>query len=167
MAGTFDVNSPRITRPNDALSATQEFTDTVYAGATDATGNGRGEIRFLLEDAGAATYYLYFDITANGTKAANPQPPINGNFERGSTGTQNPPGWTATKATGFDAEVRPSETPTISTNGSVGSPHTVTTDGTPLSGAYSYLIGSRSNNDTDRDPAVTLSRSESSGCTEG
>ncbi|MDP9109533.1 MAG: hypothetical protein M3N23_10760, partial [Pseudomonadota bacterium] len=76
-AGTFDANSPRVVRSNDTtLSTTQEFTDTVYAGATDAVGNGRGEIRFLLEDAGPVTYYLYFDVTANGPKAVNPQTPI-------------------------------------------------------------------------------------------
>ncbi|MEW6254051.1 MAG: hypothetical protein AB1716_25670, partial [Planctomycetota bacterium] len=95
VTGTFDVNSPRVVRPVDTLSATQEFTDTVYAGVTDAAGNGRGEIRFILQDAGPATYYLYFDITANGPKAANPQMPINGNFERGGTGTATPPGWAA------------------------------------------------------------------------
>ncbi len=160
VTGTFDVNSPRVTRTDGTtLSATQEFTDTVYAGATDAAGNGRGEVRFILQDAGPATYYLYFDIVANGPKAANPQPPIDGNFERGTIGTQNPPGWIATTADpAFDAQVRPSESPSIITN--AGTPNPVTTDGTSYTGAYSYLLGARTNDEPiDAYPAVTLSRS--------
>jgi len=160
VAGTFDVNSPRVTRADGTtLSTTQEFTDTVYLGATDAANNGRGEVRFLLEDPGATTYYLYFDIVANGPKAANPQTPINGNFERGAAGTQNPPGWTATTADpNFDAQVRPSESPSITTD--FGTPNPVTTDGTPYTGAYSYLIGARTNYEPAGSwfPAVTLSR---------
>lgn len=159
VAGTFDVNSPRVTRPDGTtLGATQEFTDTVYAGATDAAGNGRGEVRFILQDAGPATYYLYFDIVANGPKAANAQPPINGNFERGVTGTQSPAGWTATKSNAnYDAQVRPSETVSVTDSGSSG--QTETTDGTPYTGAYSYLLGARTKSESgDAYPAVTLSR---------
>ena len=81
VSGTFDVNSPRVVRANGTIATTQEFTDSVFAGATDATGNARGEVRFILEDAGATTYYLYFDITQNGTKPANPQTPINSNTD--------------------------------------------------------------------------------------
>ena len=160
VAGTFDVNSPRVTRADGTtLSTTQEFTDTVYAGATDAAGNGRGEVRFILQDAGPATYYLYFDIVANGPKAANPQPPINGNFEQGVTGTQSPAGWTATKSNAnYDAQVRPSETVSVTDSGSSG--QTETTDGTPYTGAYSYLLGARTNSEPGNAyPAVTLSRS--------
>ncbi len=144
--GTFDINSPRVVRPNDTLSATQEFTDAVYVGATDATGNGQGEVRFILQDAGPATYYLYFDITANGPKAANPQPPINGNFEKGVTGTVTPQSWIAPTKTdaNMDAQVRPSETPTITgiPAGSTDSPKI--TAGTPNTGQFSYLLGYRS-----------------------
>lgn len=161
VAGTLDVNSPRIVRTGDTtLSATQEFTDTVYAGATDAAANGRGEVRFILQDAGPATYYLYFDVVANGPKAANPQPPINGNFERGVAGTQIPTSWAnATKTNAnFDAQVRPSESPSITTD--AGTPSPVTTDGTPLTGAYSYLLGARTNVEAAAgNPAVTLTRS--------
>lgn len=163
VAGTFDANSPRIVRPNDALATYQEFTDSVYTGATDATGNSRGEVRFILQDAGPATYYIYFDIVANGPKAANPQTPINGNFERGMTGTEDPIGWSATKAgNSFDAQVRPSESPSITSDGSSPAPYPnpVITDGTPYTGAYSYLIGARTNNEAvSSDPSVTLSRS--------
>ena len=158
-AGTFDINSPRVVRPNDVLAVTQEFTDAVYAGATDALGNGRGEIRFLLEDAGPVTYYLYFDVTANGPKAVSAQTPINGNFEQGVAGTQNPPGWTATSTNAaFDAQVRPSESPSIATDGG-GTPSPVVTDGTPLTGAYSYLLGARTNNEAITGaPAISLAR---------
>jgi MSHA biogenesis protein MshQ len=162
VTGTFDVNSPRVVRANDTLSTTQEYTDTIYAGATDATGNSRGEIRFILEDAGATTYYLYFDITANGAKATNPQTPINGNFERGSAGTQNPTGWSATKTnTNFDAQVVPSENPSIRTNGSSPSPspNTKTTNGQPNTGSFSYLLGSRTNDEAvSASPGITLQR---------
>ncbi len=158
-AGTFDINSWRVVRADDAtLAATQEWTDAVYAGATDATGDARGELRFLLQDAGPTTYYLYFDVTANGPKAANPQPPINGNFEVGGTGTQSPPGWTATKSNNsFDAQIRPSETPNVTTD--TGTPSTETTDGTPFTGGFSYLIGARTNVEpTNATSAVVLSR---------
>ncbi|MBA3903792.1 MAG: hypothetical protein C0522_08995, partial [Rhodocyclaceae bacterium] len=115
--------------------------------------------RFILQDAGASTYYLYFDVVANGPKAANPQAPINGNFERGAAGTQNPAGWTATKTNAnFDAQVRPGESPSIATDAG-GTPSPVTTDGTPFTGSFSYLVGARTNNEAANGaPAVTLSR---------
>lgn len=170
VSGTFDVNSPRVVRPNGTLAAAQEFTDAVFAGATDATGDGKGEVRFLLEDAGPATYFVYFDITQNGSKPANPQPPINGNFEQSAVaGTQNPPGWTAVKAAGgatYDAQVRPSENLPITTDGALvgnatgdGALPGRTTNGTPNTGGFSYLIGARSANEVAvTNPAVTLSR---------
>jgi uncharacterized repeat protein (TIGR01451 family) len=163
VSGTFDVDSPRVVRPNGTLAATQEFTDGVFADATDAAGDGKGEVRFLLEDAGPSTYYLYFDITQNGAKPANPQTPINGNFEQSAVaGTQNPPQWTATKTNAaFDTQLRPSESPSIGTNGAVsgnGAQPRIT-DGTPHTGGFSYLMGSRTANDpVNGNPAVTLSR---------
>ena len=88
--GTVDELSPRVVRPNGALATTQEYNERVYSGILDAAANGRGEVRFLLQDAVAAgTYYVYFDIVANGAKAANAATPINGTFEQsvGSTPT--------------------------------------------------------------------------------
>ena len=146
VSGTFDVNSPRVIRSTGVLSTNQEFTDGIFAGATDPTGDGKGEVRFILQDAGPATYYLYFDITANGAKPANPQVPINGNFEQGGTGAGTPPGWNAPAIgpAGGDAEIRPSETVSVSTN---PAPLTGTnprnTDGTPNTGQFSYLLGLR------------------------
>lgn len=146
VSGTFDPNSVRIVRPNGTLAATQEFTDTVFGGATDATGNARGEIRFLLEDAGASTHYIYFDITQNGAKSPNPQTPINGNFERGATGAISPSQWTGTRtAAAYDAQVRPSET--VNVTDAAGSSQTRNTDGTPNSGAFSYMLGARTNSE--------------------
>lgn len=149
VAGTFDVNSPRVVRATGAIAATQEFTDSVYAGATDATGNARGEVRFILQDAGATTYFLYFDITENGAKPVNPQTPINGNFERGGAGTALPPGWSLAnkvEAT-LDSEIRPAENPSITSDGPdlINSPRT--TDGTPRTGEFSYILGARTNNE--------------------
>ena len=71
IGGTFDTNSPRLTRSDGVtLVGNFEWTDVKYGGATDASGNSRGELRFLAQDAGAQTYWLYFDITGNGAKAA-------------------------------------------------------------------------------------------------
>ncbi len=89
----FDEQSVRVVRPNGTLSTEQEFTDQIFGGILDPANNARGEVKFILEDApGAGNYYVYFDITANGTKAANPQQVINGNFEQ-SAGTVAT-GWT-------------------------------------------------------------------------
>jgi hypothetical protein len=162
VAGTFDANSPRVVRSMGALVTNQEFTDTVYSGATDAAGNGRGEVRFILQDAGPVTYYIYFDITANGAKAANPQTQINGGFEFGSVGAEDPPGWTATRGSGtYDAQIRPNESVSITTNGGSATPNPVTTDGSPALGAQSYLLGARTNNEAGSAAAqrvVTLIR---------
>ena len=149
ISGTFDPNSPRVARANGSLSTFQEFTDAVYAGATDAGGNARGEIRFLLEDAAPATYYLYFDITENGGKPANPQTPINANFERSATGQEDPTGWSGRKRNAaLDAQVRPSENPSVTSNTfNPAPPLPQLTDGTPFTGNFSYLLGARSNNE--------------------
>jgi hypothetical protein len=161
--GSYDTNSYRVTRPDGTTLVTlQQWTDTRYGGATDATGNSRGELRFIAQDAGAQTYYLYFDITANGAKAANPQTPINGNFEFGGSGTATPPGWTLAVTAGFDAQIRPSENPSITTDGTTvgnGTPPHVT-NGTPLTGSFSYLMGARSANEPGAvtQPAVTLTK---------
>jgi uncharacterized repeat protein (TIGR01451 family) len=163
ISGTFDANSPRVTRADGTTLVTiQQWTDTVFGGVTDAAGDGQGELRFLAQDAGAQTYWLYFDITANGAKAANPQTPINGNFEVGATGTVTPAGWTVVTTAGFDAQMRPSESPSITTDGTTvgnGAPPKVT-DGTPNTGAFSYLMGARSANEpgTVTQPAVTLTK---------
>ncbi len=93
VSGSFDINSPRVVRANGALVTTQEFTDTIYHNVIDPTSNGKGEIKFIVEDAGAITYYLYFDTLENGAKAINPQATINGNFEHSSQGAI-PSNWT-------------------------------------------------------------------------
>jgi len=143
VSGSFDANSVRVVRPGGALATTQEYNDSVYSGATDATGNARGEVRWIVQDGGAQTYYIYFDITPNGAKSANPQTPINGNFEQGGTGQISPSGWTGTRAnSAFDAQVRPSET--VSVTDSDGSGQTRSTDGSANSGGYAYLLGARS-----------------------
>ncbi len=151
--GTFDLNSVRVVRPNGTLAATQEYTDTRFAGATDAAANNRGEVRWLVEDNGAQTYYIYFDITQNGAKPANPQPKINGNFEHSTSGQEDPTGWTGTKTiAAYDAQVRPNETVTVT------DATTVATDGNANTGGFSYLVGSRTNADNDNGQVVTLTR---------
>lgn len=147
--GTLDLNSIRIVRPNGTLAAQQEFSDAVFAGATDATNNNRGEIRFILEDSGPVTYWVYFDSIGNGAKPPNPQPRIGGNFEESSSGTAQPSGWDSPTGTGvLDAQVRPAETVSVTTDGAGATPTTKSTNGDPLTGAFSYLIGARSANET-------------------
>ncbi|WP_262967015.1 DUF6701 domain-containing protein [Methylobacter psychrophilus] len=157
VAGTFDGNSPRVVRSDDlTLSTNQQYTDTVYADATDAAGNSRGEIRFILQNAGPATYYLYFDVASSGLKAANPQIPINGNFEFGAVAGANPqipPGWAAatrSKNT-MDSQIRPAEAPVVIDQ------TTVTTNGNPYTGAAAYLQGFRSATDAGGNGVLTKS----------
>ena len=157
VGGTFDINSPRIVRPNDALSTNQQYTDQVFASATDAANNSRGEIRFILQDAGPATYYLYFDVTASGTKPANPQTPINGNFEFGTVNgasPQTPPGWL--NATRFDNNNNILEAQ-IKSGGTVAvtDQTAVNTNGNPNTGAASYMQGFRANADPGGNAALT------------
>lgn len=155
ISGTFDVNSVRVVRPGGTLVTIQEYTDTVYAGATDATGNNRGEVRWIIQDAGAVTYQVYFDVTQNGAKAANPQVPINGNFEKGAVGTQLPAGWTTAAKTNaaYDLQITGNESPTITSDGIRPSTNTgplfspTVTDGSPRTGAQAYILGARTNNE--------------------
>lgn len=89
----FDERSPRVVRSGGALAGEQEFTDITFQDALDAAGNGRGEVRFILEDAVAAgDYLLYFDIVGNGVKPNNPAQVINGTFEQSNGST--PTRWT-------------------------------------------------------------------------
>ena len=150
ISGTFDINSIRVVRPGGALAATQEYNDTIFNDTTDAAANNRGEIKWLVQDGGAQTYYIYFDITQNGAKAVNPQPKINANFEHSATGQEDPAGWTGTRSsTAYDAQVRPNETVNVlGTN----------TDGNANTGSFSYLIGSRSNNDNTGTDRAVISR---------
>jgi uncharacterized repeat protein (TIGR01451 family) len=143
-SGHFDANSPRVVRANGALAARQQFTDTVYAGSTDATGNGTGEIRFLLEDAGPLTYYLYFDVLENGAKPSwNVDNTINGNFEFLGGDRLNPPGWDGyVRGGGYQAQTIDNEgARTVSTNG--GWPSQVTTSENANTGNRCYLMGAR------------------------
>ena len=110
ISGSFDANSVRVVRPGGTIATTQEFSDTIYAGATDSSGNSKGEVCWIVEDGGVQTYYVYIDVIGNGSKSTNPQTAIGGNFERSSTGTARPSGWnTPTVNTNFDAQVRPAE----------------------------------------------------------
>ncbi|HFC92742.1 MAG TPA: hypothetical protein ENJ51_08005 [Leucothrix mucor] len=91
VTGTFDSNSLRIVRPNEALVLQQEYSERLYNGVLDPASNAQGEIKFILEDAGPSVYYLYFDSIENGAKAISSQAPINGNFEHSDGAI--PTGW--------------------------------------------------------------------------
>jgi hypothetical protein len=93
----FDLNSPRVVGNAGVLVAEQEFVDRIFNNQLDATNNNRGQVRFILADAAAsAEYFLYFDITENGAKPANPALVLNGHFELSSGAT--PTRWTTSAA---------------------------------------------------------------------
>jgi uncharacterized repeat protein (TIGR01451 family) len=142
-SGAMDGNSPRVIGPSGAVVAVQQYTDTVYQDLTDAAGNGRGEIRFLLEDNGPATYYLYFDLLANGAKPAwDVNNTINGNFEFLDGDRENPPGWEVDRTTGYQAQVIDNEASRTVTDAD-GVPASVSTSEDARTGQRCYLMGAR------------------------
>ncbi len=147
ISGTLDTNSIRVVRPGGALATVQEYNDAIYAGATDSNA-ARGEVRWIVEDSGTPTYQVYFDVTANGSKSASTQTPINGNFEHSSAGTQLPTGWaSATKSNAvYDMQVTQAESPMITSDGNPLNNPWVTA-GNPLTGNRAYLLGARTNNE--------------------
>ncbi|RYF14681.1 MAG: DUF11 domain-containing protein [Comamonadaceae bacterium] len=162
-SGTLDVTSPRVVDANGSAVPTQEFTDTVYNGATDPAGNGRGEVRFLAPS-NATAYWLYFDILENGgPKGRAGITPIGGNFENAVVGSDTvaPAGWALQRAANaIDSRVVDGTDQMVGTNGTVvgngGQPRLV--DGAPRTGGYSFLLGARSGNDTTGTNVVQLSR---------
>jgi uncharacterized repeat protein (TIGR01451 family) len=160
-SGTFDGNSPRVVRNTGQLAAVQQYTDAVFGGATDLANNGRGEIRFILEDDGPVTYYLYFDITSLGVKSPwNVNNTINGNFEFVSADRQNPPGWNGSALSGYQAAVIDNQTVTVSSND--GWPAQVTTAEDANTGNHCYLLGERDGDESSSGAqprqSATLSR---------
>ncbi len=164
-SGTLDVTSPRVVDIDGTVVPTQEFTDAVFNGASDATGNGRGELRFITTSA-SRNYWLYFDILENGgPKGRAGVTPIGGNFEHAVVANNQvaPVGWTLQRDANraVDSQVRPEETPSVGTDGQVvgngAQPRTV--NGNPRTGAYSFLMGARSANESTGTDIVQLSRS--------
>jgi len=91
LSGNLDKNSIRIVKADDStLVAKQEFTDNIFNDVTDTLDNGKGEIKFILEDSGTVNYYIYYDITTKPVLANSYV--INGNFEH-SNGSV-PTNWT-------------------------------------------------------------------------
>jgi len=150
ISGTFDANSPRVARADGTtLVASQEFTDARFANATDATGNAQGEVRFIAQDAGAQTYWLYFDITQNGAKAATALATrINANFEHSAGAT--PTNWTvATTGSngGHDARVltSPGDPATVNLPAGCNDNATPNVDNASNTGLSWFLLGYRTN----------------------
>jgi uncharacterized repeat protein (TIGR01451 family) len=166
VSGTLDPNSIRIVRNNGNLAATQQFTDTVYNDTTDPAGNGRGEVRFLMQGNGPRTFHLYFDVLENGAKQAWPvNRTINGNFEFSTDGQQDPPGWNGTSnGANFDAmAMQNAGIMSITTDFVSGYPalnNPISTREDAYSGNYCYLVGARDNNENSSlSPSTTLTRS--------
>lgn len=92
LVGDLDENSIRIAKLDGTLLVKQEFTDGLYNDVDDALDNNRGEVKFLIEDTGTVTYYIYYDNVVNGVKSSlSTTYAINGNFEASSTTAIN---WT-------------------------------------------------------------------------
>jgi hypothetical protein len=149
ISGTFDTNSPRLTRADGTtLVASFEWTDVKYANATDAANNSRGELRFIAQDAGAQTYWLYFDITGNGAKAATALATrINGNFEHSNATVAT--NWTVATTNsggGHNAEVHsvPAEAATVNLPAAC-SDNATTIENVSNTGISWFLLGYRSN----------------------
>ncbi len=145
----FDTNSPRLTRTDGTtLVTTFEWTDVKWTNATDAAGNQRGELRFLAQEAGAQTYWLYFDVMANGAKAATALATrINGNFEH-SSGT-TPTNWTVATVNsggGHNAEVHsvPAEAATVALAAGC-SDNATNVENVSNTGISWFLLGYRTN----------------------
>lgn len=154
-SSNLDNNSIRIVRPNGVLVTNQEYIDSIFNNNTDPLNNSIGQIRFILEDNGVNTYTIYFDSMLNGAKPTSPANLINGVFEFGTTGQRDISGWLTNAAANYDAQLRPSETPTISSSGVSGSR---IVNGNPESGLFSYLLGSRTNNNTTNIQSTRLRR---------
>lgn len=150
--GALAANSIRIVKNETTLVAEQEFNDTVFMGAGDATGNAQGEVRFILEDLPSdANYYLYFDITANGVKPVSPALSINGTFEQ-ATGT--PTRWATTSVAANGAQNNESYATTISSvnavaagcsTGGASADNSPNNNGAETTGTGWHLLGFRDN----------------------
>ena len=149
ISGTLDTNSPRLTRADGVtLVASFEWTDVKYGGATDAAGNAKGELRFIAQDGGAQSYWLYFDVTANGAKAAMALTTmVNGNFEHSNGAT--PTNWTTSSVNANGAQDDavhsvPPEAATV-TLAAGCSDNATTIENNPNTGLSWLLLGYRSN----------------------
>lgn len=150
--GTLEPNSIRIVKNDVTLINEQEFNDSVFMGANDALDNSQGEVRFILEDApGTATYFVYFDINANGPKPASPATQINGTFEQ-SVGA--PIRWTTTAQNAggaqnnevYDTDITTTTAiPAGCSTGGATLDNSPNNNGTSATGRRWHLIGYRDN----------------------
>lgn len=149
LPSALDENSIRIVKSDGiTLLTKQEFTDILYSNATDGLNNNRGEVKFIIEDAGTVRYYVYYDTTANGTKAALASSyVINGNFEHSAGST--PTGWTTGQANigtrQPNNEVHPTggEGTTVSVTDTGGTGQTRNANNVPHTGNAFHIHGFR------------------------
>jgi len=133
-----------VVKENGTLLFKQEFTDILYNDVTDSENNNKGEVKFILEESGIVTYYIYYDKIENSTKSALASSyVINGNFEH-STGT-TPTGWTIGQANiGSNApnnEVHTSEATTVSVTDTGGTNQTKVVENIARTGVSFHLHG--------------------------
>lgn len=154
LSGNLDENSIRVVKEDGTLLAKQEFTDILYNDATDALNNGRGEIKFIIEESGTVTYYIYVDIVENGTKSAlSDSYLINGNFEH-SSGT-TPTGWTigqsniGSRQPNNEVHNQSSEGTSVLVTDTGGTGQTRTVTNTARTGNLFHLHGYRDNQESN------------------
>jgi len=150
LTGSLDEASVRIAKEDGTLLVQQEFTDILYNNADDILDNDRGEVKFIIEDAGSVTYYIYYDNIANGAKTALASNyALNGNFEH-STGT-TPTGWIIGTANlganqpNNEVHSEANENSTVSVVDTGGTNQTRTVNNTARTGDAFHLHGFRTN----------------------
>lgn len=142
LGSDLDENSIRVVKSNGTLLAKQEFTDRLYANSTDSTNNNRGEVKFIIEDTGTVTYYIYYDKIANGAKSnlANSYV-INGNLEHSTSVSAI--GWN-TGSTNIGSNQPNNEAHPIAGEGTSVTAHGATVENTAHTGKSFHLQGYRS-----------------------
>ncbi|MDD3925449.1 MAG: hypothetical protein PHT33_02200 [bacterium] len=92
--GTLDLpNSLRLISQDGTREAPLQYDDNRYKDAADETGNGRGNMVFVLggkdtvlKAGSSIKYYLYFDVVENGLKKASSYAPVKAMVLNGHTG---------------------------------------------------------------------------------
>jgi len=154
LPGDLDENSIRIVKEDGTLLAQQEFTDILYNDATDELNDGQGEIKFILEEEGDVTYYLYYDNVDHGNKSVlDSTYVINGNFEHSNGST--PTGWSTgsanigSNAPNNEVHHQSSEGETVSVTDDGGTDDTETVNNTARTGDAFHLHGYRDRQESD------------------
>ncbi len=154
LPGELDENSIRIVKEDGTLLSQQEFTDILYGDATDDLDNDQGEVKFIVEEDGDVTCYLYYDTIDNGNKSSlGSSYVINGNFEH-SDGS-SPTGWTigssdiGSRSPNNEVHSQSAEGGSVSVRDDGGTGETKTVNNTARTGNAFHLHGYRDRQESD------------------